>query len=185
MTRVLRVMTTDTVNHTFTTTIASSPTRTTNAFSRAPRVDVDVSRGRCARGRRRWGRRGTAHVDGFATRARSIARTRRRRRIRILTASTCRRTSPTTAFERIRARHFIRALPRIFARIRRTRARIRRARRERRDSKSREAVFERDREGETRARCETGRREDEARARRDARRGTWDERNAFCPERVK
>ena len=119
------VMTTDTLNHTSTTTIASSRALDrTRAFStsssssrsgplaRAPPVGTDVA-----------GR----HTSTDRSRD---ARTRRRRiRSRIAIASTRRRTSPTTAFERI---HCIRAFfPRIFARIRRTRARIRRARDER------------------------------------------------------
>lgn len=170
------VMTTDTENHTSTTTIASSraldstarffhlaSTSTSRPLARAPPVGMDTVR------------------DGTRRRIDLATRRRRRRRIRsrIAIASTRRRASPTTAFERI---HCIRAFfPRIFARIHSSDARAHssRARRERRG-----VDVERDREGETRARCVTGR---GARATRreawDAGRETRDER--FLPGRGK
>ena len=154
------VMTTDTENHTSTTTIASSraldstarffhlaSTSTSRPLARAPPVGMDTVR------------------DGTRRRIDLATRRRRRRRIRsrIAIASTRRRASPTTAFERI---HCIRAFfPRIFARIHSSDARAHssRARRERRG-----VDVERDREGETRARCVTGR------GTRATRREAWD-----------
>ena len=105
------MMTTVTVHHTFTTTIASPPPHAPDhrcGPSHPPRVDVVVAAvappvGTSTDGtRRRISRRA---ID--RSRAR---RTRRRIRIRIRISTHV--ASPTTAFERIRARHCIAFAPR-------------------------------------------------------------------------
>ncbi len=102
------VMTTITVNHTFTTTIASPPPP--RARWSLPSTSRRRRRGRCAAG---------GDVDGrhtstdLATRDRSIARAENTTTDSDsdLDVSTY-VTSPTTAFERIRARHCIAFAPR-------------------------------------------------------------------------
>ena len=146
-------MTTDSVHHTFTTTIASPPlpdrrglvpstSRSTSTRSRPLRRasaaggDVtsnerDGTRRRISRSIARGEEKTTDDGFGFGV---DVSTTR---------------TSPTTAFERIRARHVSRAFSRAF--VGRARAFV--ARDENGgDSASREVVFERESEGETRAR---------------------------------
>ena len=141
-------MTTITVHHTFTTTIASPPPHAPGGPSHPPRVDVVVAAvappvGTSTDGtRRRISRRA---ID--RSRAR---RTRRRIRIRISTHVASRRRRPrSSAFGRVIALHSRLARIRSNARAHSSRATSAEGIRA-----SREVVFERASEGETRARCD-------------------------------
>ena len=172
-------MTTVTVHHTFTTTIASPPpTRpTTDVVPPIHLASTSSSRPL----RRRWGRRRTAHVDG--SRDRSRAERRKRRTTDLDSESTSRRPvrrrrPRSSAFARVIALHSR------LARIRsNARAHSSRATRAEGIRASREVVFERASEGETRARCDARTRRARGENGDAGRTGRTGRTNAFCPKR--
>lgn len=173
-------MTTVTVHHTFTTTIASPPpTRpTTDVVPPIHLASTSSSRPL----RRRWGRRRTAHVDGSRD-ARSIDRARGEHDdgfgFGFGSRRTSRRRRPrSSAFARVIALHSR------LARIRsNARAHSSRATRAEGIRASREVVFERASEGETRARCDARTRRARGENGDAGRTGRTGRTNAFCPKR--